>query len=224
MRNLKSRSLLVSFVAMLSVVPACLRTTDTENEVPVTASQPANSTVSDRKTSIEKERNESTRQMEARLKNWQAPEGLQLPPDSIRISSVALEGSWLGRTGMDSARMNITRREDDTFDVEFVAGGCLGRWQLSRTATYSDGILELDRPVQEYCPITFKRLYTIRVDGTELLLPETNVAALMEGLDPNGHSNEGSICVSFYTYGRHETRMRSRYPHLFVDDPKPSDD
>jgi hypothetical protein len=49
--------------------------------------------------------------------------------------------------------------------VNLQTSGCVGGWTLRRTGRYSDGVLELDRPVLEYCPVTYQKLYAIRVAG-----------------------------------------------------------
>ncbi|MCB9853237.1 MAG: hypothetical protein H6819_09095 [Phycisphaerales bacterium] len=224
MRSLKSKSSMALLIAILPLASACHHNSDREEETHIASSQPATSSVSDSRTGLERQNEASSRYIEAELKDWRPPDGLQPPPATIRVSSIDLEGSWLGRTGMDTASMVISRRNDGTFDVNFSTSGCLGGWRLKRTATYKDGILELDRPVQEYCPITFRRLYTIRANGTELLLPETSVADLMQDRDADGNFNPGSIGIRFYTYGRREQRMRSRNPYLNVIDPNPTDD
>jgi len=106
--------------------------------------------------------------------------------------------------------MNIQRRSDGNYDIDFATSGCLSGWQLKRTGSYRDGVLTLDRPVREYCPITFKTMYAMRVDGKELLLPAPNVDDLLKALDTAGNSRPGTIGVSFYTYGRQSDRGREQ--------------
>lgn len=130
----------------------------------------------------------------------------QVPPDKIRDRSVDIEGDWIGRTGMDSAKMSIKRRSGDGYEVRFSTSGCLSRWQLKRTGTYQDGVLVLNRPVQEYCPITFQTLYAIHVDGKNYLLPSCSVSEVLTDLDEQGNSKPNTIGIRFYTYGRSAER------------------
>ncbi len=160
---------------------------------------------------IEEQVGESSRYVEAELAKWSPKAAdLQVPPEKLRDSSIEVEGDWIGRTGMDSARMSIQRRSSNDYDIDFATSGCLSHWELRRTGTYRDGVLTLDRPVQEYCPITFKTLYAIRVDGKELLLPASNVSNLLKDLDDDGRSRPNTIGVRFYTYGRRADRDPAR--------------
>jgi hypothetical protein len=125
--------------------------------------------------------------MEAKLA-WWSPKAkdLQMPPEKLRDGSIDIEGDWIRRTRLDSARMRVKHRSSNHYDVEFATSGCLSRWQLKRTGSYRDGVLTLNRPVQEYCPITFNTLYAIRADGKELLVPAPNTADLLKDLDDMG--------------------------------------
>ncbi|HEY3244901.1 MAG TPA: hypothetical protein VGM03_16290 [Phycisphaerae bacterium] len=129
-----------------------------------------------------------------------------MPPEKLRDGSIDIEGDWIRRTRLDSARMRVKHRSSNHYDVEFATSGCLSRWQLKRTGSYRDGVLTLNRPVQEYCPITFNTLYAIRADGKELLVPAPNIADLLKDLDDNGNSRPNTIGARFYTYGRRHDR------------------
>ncbi|MFN0138128.1 MAG: hypothetical protein ACKVS9_18645 [Phycisphaerae bacterium] len=151
--------------------------------------------------------------IEQELADWSpSVADAQAPPEYLRNRSVAIEGVWIGRTDMDYASMTITRRADNNYDVEFVTGGSLSSWCLKRTASYRDGVLTLDRPVREYCPITFKSMFTIQVDGKELLLPASTVSEFLPDVDADGNSRPRTIGVSFYTYGRRADRLANERP------------
>jgi hypothetical protein len=197
----------VSLLAVLSSVLFGGNCARNEVHSNVTSQSSASNTVTAQ--SIDEQTAEASREVEAELAKWSPTTAdAQVPPEKLRDRSIGIEGEWIGRTGMDSARLNIKRRPDNDYEVEFATSGCLSRWRLTRKGTYRDGTLTLDRPVQEYCPITFKTLYAIRVDGKELLLPAPSVAELLKDLDDSGNSKPHTIGVSFYTYGHRSDRVR----------------
>ena len=159
--------------------------------------------------------------METELAKWSpSSEDMKVPRESLRDRSMNVTGEWIGRTGMDYAALSIKPRSGNEYDVTFATGGCLSDWQLRRIGKYAHGVLTLDRPVQEYCPITFNTLYAIRIDGKELLLPAGNTTELMEDVDSDGHAKSNSIGVSFYTYGRAADRREASWPFQNFDEGK----
>ena len=68
-------------------------------------------------------------------------------------------GVWLSDEG---SKIKLFPLGHNQYRVLFATRGCLGNWTLERTATYGNGILLLNRPVMEYCPATYNRLFTIR--------------------------------------------------------------
>lgn len=206
-----SSSLAGVAIALLLLAAGCTQTGKTAKHAPpdsaVQSGDPAGGDWD-----ADKWTRESSARMEAELAKWTpSATDKQVPPEKLRDRSFDIEGDWIGRTGMDSAQMSIKRRSDREYDIDFATGGCLDHWKLKRTGSYHDGVLTLDRPVQEYCPITFKTMYAIRVDGKELLLPAPNVDDLLKDLDNSGNSRSGTIGVSFYTYGRGSDRESNRF-------------
>lgn len=85
-------------------------------------------------------------------------------------------GRWIRQGVLRRATLTIEPPVDGIYPVEFQTSGCLDRWTLRRAATYSRGVLVLDRPVQEYTSQTYKRLYLVRVAGEAALMPAPRAA------------------------------------------------
>ena len=102
--------------------------------------------------------------------------------------------------------MTIQRRDEVSYRVEFFTSGCLRRWALERTATYWDGVLTLNRPVREYASKTYDRLYAVRINGEECLLPACSVGQIQNELDGDGEPVFDTIGVRFHTHGRASIR------------------
>jgi hypothetical protein len=105
------------------------------------------------------------------------------PPHDIVAANVNLAGEWWQRT---RAPLGLV-----------IASGDAGRWRvtfhsrapcgfspsvlLERTATYEEGTLILDRPVQdELRKTTFARFYVARIHGREYLIPSIKLDKLKE--------------------------------------------
>ncbi len=75
------------------------------------------------------------------------------------------------------------------------------QWKLRRTGHYSGGALVLNRPVEEYFPLTYQRLYAVRVGSTEYLVPDVVVARFQNAMVP-GTWDAGGSGVRFYAFTR----------------------
>ena len=64
--------------------------------------------------------------------------------------------------------------------------GCLGELRLERTGEYSDGVLTLNRPVQDYLGRVCKKLYAVRIADEECLLPSASVGEVEEAISKDG--------------------------------------
>ena len=145
--------------------------------------------------------------IEKRLDDWDPNQSAdQLPPQSICDSSIDVEGNWLAQSPFDATSMNIRRLDGDGYSIEFSTHGCLSRWKLQRTATYSDGVLKLNRPVRDYPASIYDHLYAVRVNDEECLLPSSNVHNLIKGLYDNGDPMIDPIAVEIFTLGRESKR------------------
>jgi hypothetical protein len=111
---------------------------------------------------------------ETQLQNWKAdPQNEYVPDKSLISSQIDISGHWAIQRGLDASELKIVPQGKDSFAVEFYTSGCLDRWLLHRTATFKNGLLELDRPVDPYGGKPYDKLYAIRLRGRDYLLPST---------------------------------------------------
>ena len=71
-----------------------------------------------------------------------------------------LEGRW-GRYGHDDTAECTLVRSNGGFSILFETCGDLAQWTLQRTGVFENGMLVLNRPVIEYCPRYYDRLYFV---------------------------------------------------------------
>ncbi|MCE9548083.1 MAG: hypothetical protein K8T25_21630 [Planctomycetia bacterium] len=109
------------------------------------------------------------------------------PPEALRVRAVELTGTWTDRVGY--TQFTIKPLADGRCSVLFhsrVRCGLGGSVQLERTATFDDGVLQLDRPVFElYGGATYRRLYTVKMMDKIYLLPSVHVAEIRDGAAVN---------------------------------------
>ena len=103
------------------------------------------------------------------------------------ISAILKPGmNVAGEWAADDSTMTITASQKETYSIAFSTGGCLGDWDLPRTGRYSDGILRLSQPVQEYCPFTYDTLYAVAVGGCDYLISQSGIRFISEHYTTNG--------------------------------------
>ena len=152
----------------------------------------------------------ASRRRESELNNWKpGPEQDRKPRPSNRDSSISLEGDWQSGGLLETTTLNIKRKDSSNYAVEYYTTGCLSRWKLSRTATYSDGVLKFDRPVQEYVSRTYDRLYAIRIAGEECLIPPCHIVELEKWLDGNHTEWPQASQYWGWTFGRAGVRSQT---------------
>jgi hypothetical protein len=99
------------------------------------------------------------------------PEQAHEPTESVLARDAQITGEWT----MANVYIDISGDSPGQYDVLFNTHlRCVG-CTLRRTATYRDGILELDRPVRAILGPAYQRLFTVTADGTEYLLPAAYV-------------------------------------------------
>jgi hypothetical protein len=128
---------------------------------------------------------EAVKRLEVLIDAWRptpADTASLVPRSLVRDVSPLGTWSWVGAAGLTSSGFSISPGAQGSLRVAFSTGGCLGSWRLQRTARYSDGVLELDRPVHEYIGSTYQRLYTLRLGGQVQLVPARAVPTA-EGWD-----------------------------------------
>ncbi len=84
-------------------------------------------------------------------------------------------GRWARYVHDDGATLTLTRSERCHFNVRFETCGDLAEWTLERTASLEGGLLVLNRPVIEYCPAVYDRLYCIGETFIEYLVSQHSV-------------------------------------------------
>lgn len=151
----------------------------------------------------------SAEYVEARLEGWRPQDDDDVvPPDRCRVPSMEITGEWLCESRLIRASLTIHSREDGKYSVDFSTSGCLRRWRLHRVGTFDDGVLMLDKPVQEYSSVTFNKMYAIRLGHQEMLLPAPNVSRIMRSLTDENACDPQPWSVLVHTYGRPEARVR----------------
>ena len=111
------------------------------------------------------------------LDDWQpGPEHSATPTDSIRMLDIDLEGVWTDQIGW--LDLTIKPLADGRYDVSFLSHGRCGLGgsvQLERFADYEDGVLLLNRPVQELTGATYQQVYSVRINDTLCLVPSIRI-------------------------------------------------
>ncbi len=109
-------------------------------------------------------------------------------------------GTWDVDTGMDGSRLVINRLPDGSLAVTFTTSGCLRGWKLERTGAYRNGVLTLDKPVEEYGDLTYQRLYLVRAAGRNFLVADAAVREFEKGVTRSGKRIKDQFQVEFYAY------------------------
>ena len=107
-------------------------------------------------------------------------EPLEPPRHGKRLTGLDLSGRWQSPGGYDSTSFTFEPLAEGSYSVLFRTSGCLGHWELTRKATYSQSTILLDLPVQEYTPATYTRLHTIEYQGDQYLIASARVAMFDE--------------------------------------------
>jgi hypothetical protein len=127
----------------------------------------------------------STREVEKRLADWKpTKENDQVPRPGLRSPKTDVAGRWEIRSdgNLQVSTLTVRRLGQSDFEVELWHGCCVAHWRLKRTARYADGVLVLDRPVEEPYGRVYRRLYAVRIAGRECLLPDVSVAKVERDL------------------------------------------
>jgi hypothetical protein len=130
----------------------------------------------------------SERIVERRLDRWKpTKENDWAPSPAIQRPQTDIAGTWQVSRGLDGSSLVITRSGPGSYDITLQTAGCLGSWTLRRTGRYSAGVLVLNRPVQEYLPITYQKLYAVRIGSAECLVPNISLHSA------NGFKADGTL-------------------------------
>jgi hypothetical protein len=103
------------------------------------------------------------------LDKWNpGPEHDVIPHDTVWVEDMDVTGQWTYRF---RTILWIDPGTDGDYTVKFVSYHRCTHCELRRTATYDQGVLMLDRPVKEIPGPAYQKLYTVRIDGVDCLLP-----------------------------------------------------
>lgn len=94
------------------------------------------------------------------------------PNASCLATDTTLVGKWTG----PSVFVTITRAGPNQYSVDFKTGAECRGCRLKRSAEYRDGVITLDRPVKGIMGPIYQRMYSIRFEEREYLLPAPNVS------------------------------------------------
>ena len=124
---------------------------------------------------------------EGKLTKWE-PDHEDLVPmiSDIHKPDVEIAGSWTTLGGFSGSTLEIQEDEDGTYSIDFSTGGCLSDWDLKRTGTYANGVLRLDKPVEEYISSPYDALYPVRVGGLDYLISQWSIRFLSEHYATDG--------------------------------------
>jgi hypothetical protein len=104
--------------------------------------------------------------IEKKMDRWKPGKKDRLtPPSANWVLKGDLTGKWSTKSRMEWSTLALTSIGSNTYSVAFQTGGCLARWKLSRRATFKDGTLSFNRPIEEYAPATYDRAYLVRLGG-----------------------------------------------------------
>jgi hypothetical protein len=113
------------------------------------------------------------------LDKWKpGPEHDVLPHNTVGVQDMDVTGQWTYRW---RPTFGIDPRTDGGYSVKFVSNHRCTHCELQRTATYEQGVLTLDRPVKEIAGPTYQKLYTVRIDGEDCLLPAARSEEFEQG-------------------------------------------
>jgi hypothetical protein len=114
--------------------------------------------------------------VETRLAQWK-PDHEDLRDSFIGMLSTNanISGDWKNSEllSMDDNRMTISFKRDGKYEVLFSTHGCVGFWTLTRQATYSNGILRMNLPIEEYSGSQYDTLYTAVISNQIALIPQS---------------------------------------------------
>jgi hypothetical protein len=113
------------------------------------------------------------------LDKWKpGPEHDVLPHNTVGVQDMDVTGKWTYRW---RTVFEIDSRADGGYTVKFVSSHRCTHCELQRTATYDQGVLTLDRPVKEVPGPAYQKLYTVRIDGEDFLLPAARSEEFEQG-------------------------------------------
>jgi len=128
--------------------------------------------------------------IEESIAEYYRPENeYQVPPGKGKIvDHIQLEGTWSNPGEFSYTSITFEKRCAGNYGVKFYSGGCEMEWTLDREATYKKGVITFDKPVEEYLPALYTRMYTIQFNETVYLLASERIEDFEEENDSNGET------------------------------------
>lgn len=129
-----------------------------------------------------------------KLSQWDTTkEYSKIPYFAKLVLNIDLEGDWEMSTGFTSTTIHFKKNGKNQYKIFLETSGCLEDFQLERTATFDNGIIVLDKPVEHYEPLIYRKLYVVFNQGNEYLIPSQNLEKWeMSGKDSN-YFNYGTV-------------------------------
>lgn len=118
--------------------------------------------------------------VERRLAAWKPDARNEaVPPAHLRVVVDDLCGRWESDRFFDHADLTFTPTGHGIYRVHVQAHLCNSYWAHERTATYRDGVVTLDRPIDDSWD-RYRKLYTVRLDGQIRLVSAASVGSAAE--------------------------------------------
>ncbi len=130
--------------------------------------------------------------VEKELENLQVDhEDLSSVVREILSPTIDISGSWTTHFGYSGSTLEISGSKTNGYFVHFQTGGCIGDWDLKRSGTYSNGVLRLNKAVQDYdhhpdYPAIYDTIYAVSVGRKAHLIPQSELRPLAEHHATNG--------------------------------------
>lgn len=135
-------------------------------------------------------------------------------PHFGELAQVDITGEWRTWRWGEGARLTVHEPVGCQLflRIDFESSGCLDQWGATRTGWYADGVLSLNEPVKEYNDTTYDRLYSLRVEGMDYLVPDVHLGRFLNSLASKNETEYevGLVHSSF-----------SKKPPPFWQDPRP---
>ncbi len=126
-------------------------------------------------------------QMNDDLDGWDSTdEPTWAPPPCLAKGVGSIEGTWRSGGGFSSSALELSAKAKTSYRVILSTGGCLGGWRLERSGVLEKGVLQLDRPAQQYTGRPFTRLYVVKSKDGTVLVPSTDIEAVRAEYERRG--------------------------------------
>ena len=124
------------------------------------------------------------------------------PPICVTPATVDLAGTWQANYGLAGASIEFAPRADGDFDVRFSTWGCFAGDNLKRRARVRRGAVVFDRPVREYIPISYSRLWILQVGAYSepILVPPQAEEEVRRAFAAGGCRDFGAIFESMLQF------------------------